>query len=85
MNAALIIIDRYERSSGADKQVCIGSQAEADRGNAENLSIALGYMIENGDAEFWIANRTGYPDRTEQVLRNLESPTFFWFPRFVKQ
>lgn len=84
--AALIIIARYDRNSGADKYPRTGSQAEADRENAAAFTTALGHMIENGTADFWISNRTGYPDRAEQVLRNQFShdPLFF-APKFVKQ
>ena len=84
--AAHIVISRLERSgSKGVYPPRTGSQEEANLGNAEIFTAVLGRMIESESAEFWIANRTGYPDRVERVLREQGSRDFSLFPKFVRQ
>lgn len=79
VETTLSAIAEYERKSGNDKYPCIGSQAEADRGEAWSLTVALGLAIEKFPADFWITNRAQHYD-LEDVFRNMfgsDGPTFF--------
>lgn len=79
IETTLSAIAAYDRKSGKDRYPAIGSQAEADRGSAESLTIALGFAVEKFPADFWITNRNQHYD-LDDVFRDMfgsGAPAYF--------